>query len=116
MVQLACQQLRLICDYLRDCRPIGSLICAGAAPKGAWKAIWGSFCSAMQGSGRGNEEPAAKDDDKVDGQQLWQDLVRWHAEVRKRDRERLAERYAMNLEAASLPPLKSLQPLEAAEL
>jgi hypothetical protein len=83
-------------------------MCAGAAPKGAWKAIWGSFCSATQGSDGGNVELAAKVD-RGDGQQLWQDLVRWHAEVRKRDRERLAERYALNLEAASLPPLKSLQ-------
>ena len=90
-------------------------MCAGAAPKGAWKTIWGSFCSAMQGSGRGNVEPTAKDD-KGDDEQLWQDLVRWHAEVRKRDRERLAERYALNLEAASLPSLKLLQPLVAAVL
>ena len=39
--------------------------------------------------------------DRAHGQQLYRDLVRWHAEVRRRDRARLAERYALNLEAAS---------------
>ena len=88
------------------------ILCTGAAPKGAWKAIWGSFCSSTQGFDGGNAEPVATLD-SGHGKQLWQDLVRWHAEVRKRDRGRLAERYALNLEAGSLPPLKSLKPLEA---
>ena len=84
---------------------------SGPAPEGAWNAVWDSFCCATQGSGGTNAKQPTKDDGG-DGY-LWQDLVRWHTEVRKRDRVRLTERYALNLEAASLPPLKSLQPLEA---
>ena len=84
---------------------------SGPAPEGAWNAVWDSFCGATQGSGGTNAKQPTKDDGG-DGY-LWQDLVRWHTEVRKRDRVRLTERYALNLEAASLPPLKSLQPLEA---
>ena len=88
---------------------IGWMIQTSPAPEGAWIVVWDSFCSAMQGSGGTHANQPIKDDGG--NENLWQDLVSWHAEVRKRDRVRLTERYALNLEAASLPPLKSLQPL-----
>lgn len=83
---------------------------AGPAPKGAWKAIWGSFCSSMQGSDEDNVDSSAAGD-AAQAQGLWNELVEWHAQVRKSDRVRLTKRYALNLEAASLPPLKSLNPM-----
>ena len=90
-------------------------IYSGPAPKGAWKAIWGSFCSNMQ-SVDGESAASATHDNEGDNKQLWQALVSWHKEVRERDRVRLAERYALNLEAASLPQLKTLQPLQPVAL
>ena len=102
---------------------------AGAAPKGAWKTIWGSFCSSLQGEGRAAAAAADADGATAAGggggvaeqqqqqqqqqqEQLWEEVVAWHSEVRKLDRVRLAERYAQNLAAGSLPPLRTVEPVE----
>ena len=101
---------------------------AGAAPKGAWKTIWGSFCSSLQGEGRAAAAAADADGAAAAGgvgggggaaeqqqqqeEQLWEEVVAWHSEVRKLDRVRLAERYAQNLAAGSLPPLRTVEPVE----
>jgi hypothetical protein len=113
---------------------MGYALFAGAAPKGAWKAIWGSFCSSLQGEGRtaaaaadadgaaaaaaaaaGGGGGAAEQQQQQQQQQqelLWEEVVAWHSEVRKLDRVRLAERYAQNLAAGSLPPLRTVEPVE----
>ena len=99
---------------------------AGAAPKGAWKTIWGSFCSSLQGEGRAAAAAADADgaaaaagggggvaeQQQQQQEQLWEEVVAWHSEVRKLDRVRLAERYAQNLAAGSLPPLRTVEPVE----
>ena len=72
---------------------------AKASPRGAWRAVWRGFCESLQ--------PA---DDE-----LWEGLVAWHAEVRRGDREAVYGRWARNLEAAGLPPLRKLAALSLPE-
>ena len=78
----------------------------GASPRGAWKDVWGSFCQGLRAQTGGGGKPEG-DEDGNGGDGLWHSLVAWHSAVRRMDRATVAERWALNLEAAGLPPLRT---------
>eukprot|EP01051_Picozoa_sp_SAG22_P004036 SAG22_NODE_207_length_15278_cov_4.056855_13_plen_603_part_00 len=67
----------------------------GDAPPGAWPTVWRSFCATLQ-------EPDSK---------LWGSLVAWHDALRRKQRTNVVAGSMANLEAAGLPPLRTLAPL-----
>jgi len=75
----------------------------GSAPRGAWKDVWRSFCSSIV-----QEEEEDVDTEKENA--LWEEVVAWHAAVHRKDRATVAKRWALNLEAAAMPPLRRLPP------
>lgn len=76
----------------------------------------GSFCRSLRaaeeadGGSSGGGGAAGDLHAEVDGIHvgLWEGLVAWHGAVRLIDRAAVAERWALNLEAAGLPPLRAL--------
>ena len=75
----------------------------GAAPKGVWSEVWKSFCTSLHESSMEGARPAT-------ATRLWDELAAWHHGVRRRHKAANEQRSAANLRAASLPPLRTLEP------